>query len=443
MTHLILANGSSFIGATSSPRGPDSVPAEADAGWRWPRYRQWLGSGRRSDGIVSTAVGTPVLRALASASYIEWRYYAVLAPAFHGMVGLALVNPEQRFAALAEGGLLVIVAGVLGRDGTHEVAAVGPGGPRGEPAQLCWMHRFALDACRFDADGPGALDAADGDCRLTLRAPGAAHAEVDLDAATGLGLRLSHCGVFGQELSPVLDRRLDGHLGRLLGSHWQVTCPSPVARCDGVLRLTADALGGLAESPAGGTGGYASPALRDLAIAGATRFQWRDASGYAEHSFGVRPLPLQGWDFLFVPSAETGQAVVLQTYRGSGRLRYLEVCWRQEGSERHHRFLGDNLRLDWSEAIFDPVLGVRRPLRRRVEARDAGLTLRLDSRVLHRIPLLRHQRLAVRHFFISEEIGVADWQLTDTTGRLLASGVAQPCGGELAHFRLRAPRTLA
>jgi hypothetical protein len=167
---------------------------------------------------------------------------------------------------------------------------------------------------------------------------------------------------------------------------------------------------------------------------------WQAANGYAEHSFGIRPLPLQGWDFLFVPKPETSEALVLQTYRGSQALRYVEVCWLQNGALRKWRFPAESLRLDWSERVYDPVLGVQRPLRRRIEAAAGGLRLSLDNRVLHRIPLLRRQRLAVRHFFISEEIGIADWCLSDDFGRVLVEVQGQPCGGELAHRRLRVPR---
>jgi hypothetical protein len=168
--------------------------------------------------------------------------------------------------------------------------------------------------------------------------------------------------------------------------------------------------------------------------------RWDGANGYAEHSVGVRPLPLQGWDFLFVPSLDAGASLVLQTYRGSRALRYLEACWLDQGVPRHHRFQASRFRLDWAESAFDPILGVRRPLRRTITASDAGLRLRLDSRVLHRIPLLRPHRLAVRHFFISEEIGVADWRLSDRSGRVLAEVSQQPCGGELAHVRWRTPQ---
>lgn len=405
----------------------------ADAHWRWPRYRDWIHGGRWPAGAESEPVSRPRSVALAAASFVEWRYYAVLSSEFHGIVGLALVNPERRFAAVAEGGLLLIIAGSFGRDGASA----------SEPAALCWMHLFESAACRFDAAGAGALDADDGRCRVALRLHDAAQAVLEIESQAGIALRMEHRGLPGAGLAPVLGQDLDRPVAGLFSGHWMVRCPSPMARCDGEIRLGADLLVGLAAAPGGAADSYATQALRDRVKGGECRFRWSAANGYAEHSFGVRPLPLQGWDFLFVPSAETGEALVMQTYRGSRMLRYLEVCWRQDGVIRHHRFDADNLELDWPEHALDPVLGVRRPLRRRVEATDAGLHLSLESRVLHRIALLRRHRLAVRHFFISEEIGVADWHLTDASGRQLAEVKAQPCGGELAHLRWRAPRVRA
>jgi hypothetical protein len=89
------------------------------------------------------------------------------------------------------------------------------------------------------------------------------------------------------------------------------------------------------------------------------------------------------------------------------------------------------------------VLGVWRPVTRQIKAQAEGLRLTLHNRVLHRLPLLRRHKLAVRHFFISEEIGLADWTLSDNAGRVLAAAEGQRCGGELAHFRRRAPRARA
>lgn len=419
----------------------------AEASWRWPRYCDRWRSGRRASTggrIGSAPGGRPWSRTLAAACYVEWRYFAVLSPVFQGIVGLALVNPEARFSSIAEGGLLLIVAGVFEPGIAFAEATEGPAPAStetsAEAAELCWMHLFDTADCRFDAPAPGAVDASDRTCRLRLRQPASAQAELEVVTESGLEIRLQHQGVDGVLMEPVLAQDFDPGLAGWLGGHWRVDCPAPLARCDGEIALGPDAVAALAAAPGGANPSYASAALRARLAAGRRSFAWSGANGYAEHSYGVRPLALHGWDFLFAPNGQSGESVVLQTYRGSRRLRYLEVCWRQDGRARHHRFDTDGFELEWTERAHDPVLGVVRPLRRSITARGGGLRLRLDNRVLHRVPLLRRGKLAVRHFFISEELGVVDWSLEDAQGQRLVEVRSQPCGGELAHFRLRAPR---
>ncbi len=383
--------------------------------WAWPR----LATGRD-------------LGPVEAASFIEWRYYAILSPAFHGIVGLALVNPERRFGAIAEGGLLLIIAGVLGRPTAEALPD--------DAATLCWMHLFPTDACNLDDPTRGSLTAGDAECCIALAHDGPASARIRIESGAGLRLDLEHAGLAGTALLPADGTDLrDIPLGRWLGANWRVDCPSPVATTTGRIELDTGFVDRLPARP-GADPSFASPPLKARVGAGAGYFEWRHASGYYEHSWGVRPLPLHGWDFLFVPDARRGQTAVLQTYRGSRALRYLDLCWQQDGNTRQHRFGADQLTLTWAESAADALLGVRRPLVRRIEAAGDGLRFELTGRVLGQVPLLRRHRLAVRHFFISEEIGIADWTLTDQGGRVLAAAERQPCGGELAHFRLRAPR---
>ncbi len=400
------------------------------ARWHWPVLEPSLRAAR-----LRSLIGT----GLDAASYIEWRYYAVLSPTFHGMVGLALVNPQNRLRAVAESGLLLIVTGVLDSP-TLPARALETPPATAATAALSWMHLFPAPACSFDRNGPGSLTAGDSECCVALAHRGPASADIEIEAGAGLKLRLEHVGLADVAIPPQTGRDFPGPFGSArFGAHWTVDCPSPVAITDGRLSLGPDLLARLAEAP-GSTPGYATALLRERVATGHTEWRWQRTAGYYEHSYGVRPLPLHGWEFVFVPDAEAGQSVVLQTYRGSQALRYLDVCWRQDGALRRQRFGADALRLNWTESTHDPVLGVRRPLARRILAEANGLRLELYNRVLHRLPLLRPHALAVRHFFISEEIGVADWTLTDATGRVLAATAGQPCGGELAHFRLRAPR---
>jgi hypothetical protein len=372
------------------------------------------------------------LGALRAASFIEWRYYAVLSSQFHGIVGLALVNPRDHYRAVAESGLLVIIAGTLGAEAA--------GTPDAAPMRLCWMHLFPTSACAFDVPASGGLTAGDADCCIALTHSGPAAASIQIEAGAGLRLSLEHTGLPGAALPRVDGRDLDGIAGaRLFKPFWNVDCPSPVASTTGVIELTPGFLDGL-PTRAGAEPGFVTPALVEVVRREGGHFGWTESSGYYEHSWGVRPLPLHGWDFLFVPDAERGQSVVLQTYRGSRALRYAEVCWRDGDALRRHRFAADRLRLSWSDALDDPLLGVRRPLGRRIEARGDGLQLELTSRLTAQVPLLRRRKLAVRHFFISEEMGVADWRLTDSQGRTLAEASGQRCGGEIAHLRVRSPK---
>ena len=119
-----------------NPRVQPNLPRHAEptiritgngADWRWPVYQRLIHG--RTDPERATApalpVAPPLLPALGSAGFIEWRYWSVLSEVFHGIVGLSLVNPEQRFAGIAEGGLLLIVAGVFDR----------PHDPGGHPAR--------------------------------------------------------------------------------------------------------------------------------------------------------------------------------------------------------------------------------------------------------------------------------------------------------------------
>ena len=87
-----------------TPRIPDAFfqrTAVQDGRWRWPLYRDALGLERASIADPSGR-GFPLsdpLPALWSASFIEWRYYAVLSDGFQGIVGMALVNPGHHSTA--------------------------------------------------------------------------------------------------------------------------------------------------------------------------------------------------------------------------------------------------------------------------------------------------------------------------------------------------------
>ncbi|KAA6186338.1 hypothetical protein F2Q65_05965 [Thiohalocapsa marina] len=428
----------------------DRMLADTSAAWRWPDYQSLLegalpGGAPLEAGDPGRAPGGRLLALIRAACFIEWRYYSVLAPAFRGIVGLALVNPRGHAPSLTESGLLTIVAGVLPPIETADQAVTDPPAPVDSavsPESLSWMHLFPTAACRFNQPDAGGLIAEDATCRLELRHDGAGGADLTLQVGLGPGLRpalkleLQHRGLTALANPPAAGR----DLRRVPGGHWVVHTPSPAALTSGRLRLGPDLESALSAAVGDGAGAFASPSLlQRLRGQAQDTAAWRSANGYYEHSFGIHPLPFHGWDFLFVPDAERGQSLVMQTYRGSRQLRYVEVGWQQGGRPRRHRFNHHELQLTWPERIADPVLGVERPVRRRLIAEGRGLRLTLDAHVQHCIPLLRSARAAVRHFFICEEIGLANWTLTDASGQVLAAVVDQPCGGELAHRRWRVP----
>jgi hypothetical protein len=409
---------------------PVLAPSEA---WRFPAYaRAFLGRGKP---LLAPSPAEWLLRPWLPASYVEWRYYSVLAAGFHGIVGLAIFNPFNRFAALAESGLLLIIAGVL--DAPRSAAEVRHLREQGGLRQICWMHLFPTASLEFTAEGIEVLRAEHAGVELRARNYTTQYGSVALRAEKSLALVLEHRGLEGTEIAPCYANDQGG----LPGEHWIVYNPSPIAEATGELRLAPQFLERLDATGQGGTfPNFVSPALRrEIARAGAA-VRWHKANGYYEHSFGVRPLPLNGWDFLFVPDAERRQGLVLQTYRNSRILRYIEVFWQQEGQPRYTRFTADELHLDWSLSFADPDTGTQLPARRTLTARRPGLRLEVTNDIPHHIPFLRPAKLAVRHFFISEQIGFCTWRLSDEAGGVLAEAHEQPAGGEVAHARLRVPR---
>jgi hypothetical protein len=206
--------------------------------------------------------------------------------------------------------------------------------------------------------------------------------------------------------------------------------PAPIASTSGEIELTP---GFVAQLPAGA----ASAALRQTVASAPYRLHWQHSSGYYEHSFGLQPLPLHSWDFLFAPDARQQQGLVLQTYGRSRDLRYIDLFWLEDGVQRTTRFGADQLTLTWHDVRMVPEIGVALPGRRTITAKKEGLRLEVDNQITHQIPLLRPEKLAVRHFFISEQIGFCSWQLTSSSGRTLAAAHHLPAGGEIAHARWR------
>ncbi len=401
--------------------------------WRFPYYDAAFRRVTARDGeMPAPLLDNPrlnrALRPLLPAAYIEWRYYSIISPAFHGILGVALVNPYNRVPFIAEDGMLVILAGMI--DAPRNAEDLAQAVAQDDHRQICYMHRFPSTTCEFEdtqfyAEHAGAT--------ITMQQPTTQHAEIHLTHVDGLDLSLTHTGQAGFEIPPCYA----DDLRRVPGAHWTVYCPAPVATTSGSLQASQNFLRGLRHQP---DPNRANLVTDNLLNNGDVHLTWDDADGYYEHSFGINPMPLHGWDFLFAPDARQKCGIVMQTYPRSDTLRYVETLWWGEDRPHYVRFSADQMHLAWAEQYRDPDIGVALPKRRRVVAEGHGLKLEIDNAVTHQIAFLRAEKLAVRHFFISEQIGFCDWRLSTSAGEVLAEVNGHPCGGELAHFRARTPQ---
>jgi hypothetical protein len=425
-----------------SPISPTFIGpvVQSSRAWRFPTYaRAFLDVASHAPGSTPPAplLDPPwlehLLKPLLPATSIEWRYFSIISPAFHGIVAFSLFNPFNRFDRIAEGGLLCIVAGVF--DAARNAEMLTRQVERHELRQMCWMHMFPVH-CLDISEGETTVTRAEwGGVKLHMVQLSPQQSTVEIDSDAGLHLDLRHDGLDGTEVPPA-----PGHdLRRVPGAHWIIYNPSPIARTSGEITVSAEFLHSIA-NPGGRTfPNIVSADMHSAAVNGYTA-RWNEANGYYEHSFGLNPLPLHGWDFLFVPDAARGQGVVMQTYVRSRALRYLEVFWQEDGLQRYSRFEADQMTLEWHDVYDDPEIQVRLPRRRRITGRKPGLRLEMENIIPHQIPLVRPDKLAVRHFFISEHISFCSWKLTDDGGRVLAEVEDFPCGGEVAHFRAKASR---
>jgi hypothetical protein len=394
-------------------------------------------------GTASTHTGGPLalLRLLPAASFIEWRYIAMLAPGFHGIVGASLVNPFGLFGNLAESGLLFIVAGVVDaphwRAQSHQHSANNGAYGAANLQEICHMHLFPTACLHFGGADATTLEATHEGVTLRMAQHTPQHGVVQCDWH-GLHIELEHSGLEGVHLAPCFadDLRLTPQ------AHWIVYNPSPIARVSGKIAFEQGSLAHLPQRTAQHYPDFVSAALAQRVAERSHTIHLDHANGYYEHSFGINPLPLHGWDFLFVPDAERRQGLVLQTYPRSRTLRYVEVFWYADGEQKYTRFSAEHMQLRWRDRRLHPEMQVSLPGQRTITAFNGAFHLEVENTIPHRIPFLRPQSFAVRHFFIAEEIGLTTWRLKDTSGRVLAEAIQQPSGGEVAHVRLSgsAPR---
>jgi hypothetical protein len=418
----------------------------AASSWRWPTYQNWLA---RDDWYQSAHrdfhsaeqpfwwKGLPdsLAKKIRSTSYIEWRYYSIVSDDFHGICGFSLFNPENHFAQASEGGLIVIIAGalngaarILERSNLHDAA-----GQLERVQEFCFMHMFPMDSVIFHGSERQHLSASHQGLELRIDQVNLQMAEINLEIESALSLKFTHQAVNG---CPVLAPVGGEDFRTIPGAHWTVFNPSPVATVSGVMTIRPGILNLSENTPGAVNPNFVSPPLAQRLYDGYVKIKLDNAAGYYEHSFGINPMPLHGWDFIFVPSPAQKAGLVLQCYRGSHHLTYLEVVWAEsDGQWKSLRIPESSLKVEWTETDWHPALRVHVPRKRMIRAQYNGYSLEIENSVMGEIPFLRSHSPVVRHFFISEELSLTDWVLKDAAGRVCVEIKGALSGGETARGR--------
>ncbi len=395
--------------------------ANLGAVWRYPYYRELFhekgcfSALSNSENKILSAVRSVCslpFRGFAKASFIEWRYYSIISKEFHGIFGAAIVNPENRLKHVAESGLLIIVAGIAGgADASTPVSN-----------DFCWMKLFPMESLTFVEGSNAGVFGHHGSVRLQMRQASDSHSFVDLSGVGAPTVRLESEGLSGFEISPQLGR----DVSFFPGTHWIVNNSAPVARTRGTLSIAEVSWDSGTE---GKFPNYASSGVnskKEFSLNG---------DGYYEHSFGMNPMPMHGWDFCFVPNAGAGNSLVMQTYRNSKELRYVDVHWTENGSLKSLRFDSESLSHEWVHRNRHNDMKTHVPIERLIRGSVAGYTLEARNKILHHVPFLRPKKFFVRHFYISEEISLTSWTLKDPAGNVVCEVHDRPSGGETASLR--------
>jgi hypothetical protein len=412
--------------------------------WHWPYYQAFMGKddfctneakGSENRPLWWNALPQNFLNKYRSSAFIEWRYYSILSPDFHGICGFSLFNPEHHFPQFAEGGLIAIVAGAL--DGAAERLQKEAHHRAGDELQkiqeLCFMHVFPMETVIFHGENRQNVSAIHEGIELKIEMLDLQTAEIQLEMEGGLSVRLRHQALPG---SPVLPPVTATDFRTVPGAHWTIFNPSPVAQVSGSVLVRPGLLRKSEAAPSVYNPNFISPPLAERLDNGFVKIQINDAPGYYEHSFGLNPMPLHGWDFLFVPTPEQRAALVLQTYRGSEAASYLEIMWQQGHSDWKVLHVPVSAcSIDWSETSWHPTLRVYVPRRRTIKAEWDGYRIEIENRIYGEIPFVRAHSPLVRHFFISEEISTTSWKVTDAQGKVCVDVKDALSGGETARGR--------
>ena len=413
---------------------------EASPGWRYPLYDQWFakssylqqidsqGQGRELSGLQKF-VTQPLLPYL-PATYIEWRYYSIISTQFQGIVGVSLFNPKNKFSRWAEGGLLVLVAGVL--DSPANVEQLRADAQNNNLKEVCWQKLFPTSCLKFSGPENQHLVALHEGIELSIQQIDIHISHVTLKGEGAPMIDLVHTGLEKTSIFPAPAEDLK----RVPGAHWIVHNPSPIASVDGSIHFSQKLVQnmpvqGLRNYPA-----FVSRQLQTTIAKSGHLAQFQKANGYYEHSFGMNPMPLHGWDFVFAPDAANKAGLVMQTYQKSQEICFVEVFWKEQGEQKYTRFNHQEFSLKWAKSAWCEDIRATLPKVRTIHGHKSGYTLEVKNEVITQLPFLRRNTAVVRNFFISEEISVTSWSLKDAQGNVVASATQLPSGGETAFARL-------
>ncbi len=418
-----------------------SEAVELSPGWRFPAYEKWFQTMNYlqnidEDGTVRALrwgqkLWLSPMQKFLPATFIEWRYYSIISKEFHGIVGISLFNPVNGFSALTEGGLLVIVAGVLDAPQSYETFV--EGNERQEIEEVCWMKLFPTGSVLFSGKQLERVNAKDQDIELFIDQERNNSACIRLSGEGAPQIDIKHTGSPGTSLHPYVAEDLK----RVPGAHWIVHNPSPTATVSGKMDFSYEMLKTLPLKGTSTDPSYVSRAFLDRTEkAGNWTAHLQRANGYYEHSYGMNPMPCMGWDFAFAPRHQDGTGLVLQTYMRSNHLRYVEVIWKEGRELKHFRFGAPALQLEWSQHYFHKDIRAKLPRVRSINSQQDGYTLEVEIRIATVIPFLRRKTFIVRSFFIAEDISFTSWTLRNPQGLVVAQGKDVPSGGETAYPRL-------
>jgi hypothetical protein len=382
-----------------------------------------------------SAVPKSVLNKNSAAAFIEWRYFSILSPDFHGICGFSLFNPQHHFPQFAEGGLIVIVAGAMDRavEKIRNNRFYRVGEELDCLQELCFMHVFPMESVIFYGDERQNVSAQYNGIEVKIEMHDLQSATVQLEMEGGISLILEHKALTGSpNLTPVtaVDFRT------VPGAHWTIFNPSPISQVSGSIKIRPGLLQLCERAPNSYNPNFISPLLAERLNNGYVKVEISEAAGYYEHSYGMNPMPLHGWDFLFAPCLTKKAGIVLQTYRGSAQSSYLEVVWQQDDqSWKTLHIPQSQCQIDWVESSWSPALRVHVPRKRVIKAQIDGYLVEIENKIFGEIPFIRAKTPVVRHFFISEEISQTSWRVKDSTGKALVEVSDVLSGGETARGR--------